>query len=403
MKARIPFRTQVVIGGVPLKVLTWDAERHAYSGAESCSMELALSSSPDLMAMSQEVKGESQKPLELQIFGGYVNPAEIGPPKLDLVFDGIVDSLDGDWNDDTYHIGGRSWAYLLMTAKTTAVYPSTVASEVARTIAAKHGLDFSDGGQRSQVKAGKAYAEAQVLAGRNVTEWDLLATLAQFEGRELFVRGKKLYYLPEQPDGAQPQAILYWGGVPHGVLPWKPGTVTATIERLRATHWAQFSHDIVVTCTSVHPKSGQILSANWDGSRNKTSAQANRLGGQAPAPSVKAKQSKGRQTVRMQAPRIGDREQYRFHFVGLTKNQLDERARAIWLDLSRHEFVCTVGLPGDTRFEVHENYLIQGTGRVIDRQVYRPKSVRLAYGAHEGFAASLTLTSHHVQTAGSLL
>ena len=105
----------------------------------------------------------------------------------------------------------------------------------------------------------------------------------------------------------------------------------------------------------------------------------------------------------MQAPRIGNREQYKFHFVGLTKNQLDERARAIWLDLSRHEFVCTIGLAGDTRYDLHENYLIQGTGRIIDQQVYRPKSVRLAYGAHEGFSASLALTSHHVQSTGSLL
>lgn len=400
---KVPFRTQVVIGGVPLQVLTWDAERHAYSGADSCSMELALSSTPDLMAMSQEVKGDSQKPLELQIYGGYVNPAEIGPPKLDLVFDGIVDSLDGDWNDDAYHIGGRSWAYLLMTAKTTAIYPNTVASEVARTIAARHGLDFSDGGQRSQVKAGKAYAEAHMLAGRNVTEWDLLAHLAQFEGRELFVRGKKLYYLPEQPDGAQPQAVFYWGGVPQGVPPWKPGTVMAPIERLRATHWAQFSHDIVVTCTSVHPKSGQIFKADWDGARNKAAAQSGRLGGRAPVPTARRGRKPARQTAKMQAPRIGEREQYRFHFVGLTKNQLDERARAIWLDLSRHEFVCTVTLAGDTRFDVHETYLIQGTGRVIDRQVYRPKSVRLAYGAHDGFSANLTLTSHHVQTTGSLL
>ncbi len=399
--AKIPFRTQVTIGGVPLKVLTWDSERHAYSGSDSCSIELALSSSPDLMALSQEVKGDSQKPLELQIFGGFVNPAEVGPPALDLVFDGIIDSLEGDWTDDTYYIGGRSWAYLLMTAKTTAVYPNTVASEVAQTIAAKHGLDFSDGGTKSQVKAGKAYADAQVLSGRNVTEWDLLTSLAQFEGRELFVRGKKLYYLPEQPDSAQPQAVLYWGGVPAGVPPWKPGTLTAPIDKLRATHWAQFSHDIIVTCTSVHPKSGQILSANWDGSRNKTAAQGKGLGGLAPAPT--AKRARARQTVRMQAPRIGNREQYKFHFVGLTKNQLDERARAIWLDLSRHEFVCTIGLAGDTRYDLHENYLIQGTGRIIDQQVYRPKSVRLAYGAHEGFSASLALTSHHVQSTGSLL
>lgn len=401
--SKIPFRTQVTIGGIPLKVLTWDAERHAYSGSDSCSMELALSSSPDLMAMSQAIKGDSQKPLELQIFGGYVNPSEYGPPHLDLIFDGIVDSLEGDWNDDTYYIGGRSWAYLLMTAKTTAIYPNTVASEVARAIAVKHGLDFSDGGTRSKVKAGKAYAEAQVLAGRNVTEWDLLTSLAQFEGRELFVRGKKLYYIPELADSAQPQAVLYWGGVPAGNLPWKRGTLTAPIEKLRATHWAQFSHDIVVTCTSIHPKSGQILSANWDGSRNKAATQGNRLGGQAPSPTVQAQRSRSRQTVRMQAPRLGNREQYKFHFVGLTKNQLDERARAIWLDLSRHEFVCTVGLAGDTRLDIHENYLIRGTGRVIDQQVYRPKSVRLAYGAHEGFVANLSLTSHHVQTTGSLL
>lgn len=399
--AQIPFRTQVTIGGIPLKVLTWDAERHAYSGSDSCSMELALSSTPDLMAMSQAIKGTSQKPLELQIFGGYLNPGEYGPPRMDLIFDGIVDSLDGNWNDDTYYIGGRSWAYLLMTAKTTAIYPNTVASEVARAIAAKHGLDFSDGGERSKIKAGKAYAEAQVLAGRNVTEWDLLMSLAQFEGRELFVRGKKLYYLPEQADGAQPQAILYWGGMPAGSSPWKRGTLIAPIEKLRATHWAQFSHDIVVTCTSVHPKSGQILSADWDGSRNKSADQGKRLGGQAPV--TKAKRTRGRQAVRMEAPRLGNREQYKFHFVGLDKHQLDERARAIWMDLSRHEFVCNVALAGDANYDVHQTYLIRGTGRVIDQQVYRPKSVRLSYGAHEGFVAGLTLTSHHVQTTGSLL
>lgn len=400
---QIPFRTQVTIGGVPLKVLSWDAERHAYSGSDSCSLQLALSSTPDLMALSQELKGGTQKPLELQIFGGYVNPGVFGPPKLDLIFDGIVDSLEADWNDDTYYLGGRSWAYLLLTAKTTAVYPNTIASEVARTIAAKHGLDFSDGGVRSQVKAGKAYAAAQVLAGRNVTEWDLLASLAQFEGRELFVRGKKLYYLPEQADGAQPQAVFYWGGIPAGSLPWKAGTVTAPIEKLRATHWAQFSHDIVVTCTSLHPKSGQILTADWDGARNKAATQGARLGGPAPKPTAKSRRAPGRQTVRLQAPRLGDREQYKFHFIGLSKNQLDERARAIWMDLSRHEFVCTVGLAGDTRYDVHENFLIRGTGRVIDHQVYRPKSVHLAYGSHQGFNASLTLTSHHVQTTGSLL
>ena len=99
----------------------------------------------------------------------------------------------------TVEIDGRDLTARLLDARTQETFSNQTASQIAETLAARHGL--TPNVTATQTLAGRYYAadHDRLTLGqfsRATTEWDLLTFLAAREGFEAYVSGQTLTFAP---------------------------------------------------------------------------------------------------------------------------------------------------------------------------------------------------------------
>ena len=121
---------------------------------------------------------------------------------------GRPDTLQLDPIGGTLSIEGRDLASLLIEAPLSETFANRTASDIAATLAARHGLRPMIFATQATVGRADAAGRGQLALNqfaRCTTEWDLLATLARAEGFDLFVSGNALHFAP--PARTAPVAI----------------------------------------------------------------------------------------------------------------------------------------------------------------------------------------------------
>ena len=341
---------------------------------------------PGLISLQVSLTGERRPGSFQATFALYADPSNFGliywmtPPKpftfeffLQLnsgtptsLFVGDVDDVDVAMEEGVVTLKGRDLAARLVEAKTAESFRNQTVSEVAATLAARHGLK-TDLLQTSM----PVYRFWQIdhtleTSGHHhdsTNEWALLAKLAKHEGLDLYVARYTLTL----------QKPLQKGNP--GVTPWQATFVPPTAQ------------------TGLTVPVANVIGLNMK--RSLTVAKNVKV-------TVKSFGSKSGTSVVRTAQRQDsekgkrDKEQAQEFIVvrpNLTGDQALQLAQSTLQDITRHERVINFMAPGDTALTPWSLLELGGTNTSYD-QVYYPQKVTYHIDVKRGFEMSVEAKNH---------
>ena len=256
---------------------------------------------------------------------------------------GEADTIRMDVLNRTVEIDGRDLTARLLDARTQETFSNQTASEIAETLAARHGLTPNI--TSTSTLAGRYYSsEHDRLSlgqfSRTTTEWDLLTFLAAREGFEAFVSGRTLTFAPlgstSEIQAIGPELCL----------------------SLNLEHALTLARDIEVTVKSWNTRQQSSFSQTA-----KSTGQSR--GGGAP------------QRIVVVRP-------------NLTPSDALRLATRILTDLSAHERIVHAELPGELALTPRTQVQLTGTGTDFDQLYYVAELDRHLSVVH-GFTERLRL------------
>jgi len=267
---------------------------------------------------------------------------------------GEIDTASIDPLQRTIEIDGRDLTARLLDARTQQTYANQTASEIANTLAARHGLTPAI--TATTTLAGRYYGAEhdRITLGqfsRALTEWDLLTFLAAREGFDVFVQGQTLVFQP--PATAMPPFLL-------GVA----DCLALVLDRALT-----LARDIEVTVKSWNTRHQAAFT----------------------------------QTARSSAPggrRTGPPQHIVVVRPNLAADEALQLAQRILADLSRHERVVRVELPGELSLMSRSQVTLVGTGTDFD-QTYFVAELDRHFSLDHGFTQRLRLKNSSPASAGT--
>src|SRR6218665_3852459 len=130
----------------------------------------------------------SQRSMEIEVFTGFPkDPQYYSEKDLDRLILGRVDELTPDFPMGTLELSGRDNTALFIDTKTSEHFANKTASQIAQTLAERHGLNAVV--TPTTRMSGSFYNSDFVDTTQQQSEWDLLSYLANVEGFDLYVSG----------------------------------------------------------------------------------------------------------------------------------------------------------------------------------------------------------------------
>ena len=256
---------------------------------------------------------------------------------------GEADSIRMDVIDRSIEVEGRDLTARLLDARTQETFSNQTASEIATTLATRHGL--TPDVTATSTLAGRYYSTEhdRITLGqfsRAITEWDLLAFLAAREGLEVHVSGQTLRFGP--------------AGGTHAAAKLTPGSCIS----LQLEQALTLARDLEVTVKS------------WNSRQQKAFSQTARSSGRG---------SRGSQVQRIVVLR-----------PNLAPNDALQLAQRILADLSLHERIVHAELPGELSLTAGSQIELAGTGTDFDRD-YVIAELDRHFSRTNGFTQQLRL------------
>ena len=282
--------------------------------------------------------------------GSLIQPGTILDIQLGLggaatsILQGEADTVRIDVLNGTVEIDGRDLTSRLLDARTQETFSNQTASEIAGTLASRHGLHPNI--TATTTLAGRYYSSEhdRITLGqfsRTTTEWDLLTFLAAREGFEAYVSGQTLTFAPLQD--ATPTLTI------------TPGLCLS----LNLEHALTLARDIEVTVKSWNTRQQTAFTQTA-----RSTGQPRRSGGQP-------------QKIMVVRP-------------NLSPNDALQLAGRILADLSAHERLVHAELPGELHLTPRTNVLLSGTGTDFD-QLYYVAELERHFSLEHGFTERLRL------------
>jgi phage protein D len=268
---------------------------------------------------------------------------------------GPVDEITLDLVDGTAHLTGRDFTALFIDTLSAETFSNNTASEIAQTLAIRHGL--TPVVTPTTTPIGRYYQEGHDISSlhqstKTVTEWDLLSSLAEVEGFDLYVQDSSLFFAPPLADTLP------------AVWQWMPGgTAATTLTTLQMERSLALARDIVVTVQSWNSRQAQMITQTVRASANA-------------AVSARATTTAASATT------------YVLLRPNLTPQQAMNLATQTLSDLSRHERVLTVTMPGELTLAPRSLVLLQGTNTEFD-QTYAVDEITRRISMRDGFVQSV--------------
>ncbi|MYM89548.1 hypothetical protein GTP91_20515 [Rugamonas sp. FT82W] len=340
-------RGMVYANGVALSgVHSFEVENNAFFQADTFRLTLLISAQPAGRGLDFWSR---QEQLELEFLLGFpADPDNVGKSGLGSFLLGYADAIDVDLDANTLVLTGRDFSSKLIDVKRTKVFSSgtLVASDVVRQIAQAQGL--TPVVTPTTVAAGGYYQIVKALVASDVSYWDIVTKLAQYEGYQVYVRGRELHFEPRAAKGADPY-----------VLRWQAdgGAAWSNAMQLSFKRDLSLAKDLRVKVLSFHSKTNQAVSEVAERKR-VTDGAAVAFG--------------------------GEPQEYVRTFPNLDASQAQAKAKAILQELSAHEMGLTAELPGDVLLMPTSLIQVTGTGSAFD-QTYYAASVTRRYSSEDGF------------------
>ena len=251
---------------------------------------------------------------------------------------GEADRVGFDVVEGVVEVDGRDLSALMLDSRVDETFANRTSGEIVQVIAARHGLvvDIAAAGG----VAGRYYQsdhERVALGqfGRSMTEWDLVAGLAQREGFSVSMVGETLRFGPIEDSGA---AVL----------------TPADCESLHMEHVMPMQRSIEVTVRSWAQQDGTAVSRTARGG--------------------------------------GSGRAWTHHVTrpNLPAEEAQTLAERILADLVRQERRVEVRMPGELGISVRGRVLLQGTGTAWDR-AYAVSEVNRRIDVRGGFMQTLVM------------
>jgi phage protein D len=268
---------------------------------------------------------------------------------------GPVDDVAIDMSDGTAELTGRDLSAVLIDTLSAETFSNNTASEIAQTLALRHGL--TPDVTATSTPVGRYYQDGYALSSlyqssTTVTEWDLLCMLAQTEGYDLLVQNQNLIFAP--PLAATLPAVWYW----------QPGgTQNSTMMSLRLERSLALARDIIVTVQSWNSRQQSMVTQTVRSSANALAASPTR-------------------NAQPQATT----------YVVVRPNLSAQDALALatqtLADLSRHERVVTAQMPGELELAPRSQVSLQGTQTEFD-QTYVVDEIIRRVSMQNGFVQTV--------------
>lgn len=278
---------------------------------------------------------------------------------------GEVDSVDLDVASGLLGLAGRDFTAALIEARTMETFQNQTASQIAQTIATRHGLSAVV--TPTTALAGVFYQQDHIRLSlgefaRARTEWDILTYLAQHEGYDVWVQGTTLHFQPQPSPGTADFAVTLTRG--------PGGSLDANVEHLRCLRALTLAKDIEVEVRS------------WNSRRQYGFTKSARAIGAKVAAVQPASNQVGTTTQR-----------YVFVRPNLTEDQALQLAQQMLEQLGRQERNVEIVMPGETSLSPRSQVAIVGTGSSFD-QGYWVDSIERHIDMHSGFRQTLRLKNH---------
>jgi phage protein D len=360
-EARQPRGLVKVSGAVVPGWIEFDVDNNVFFHADTFRCSFALSALP---AEYGPAWWASQSTIYVELFAGFPSdPENFTAADLDSFIYGRVDEVTYDPAGTTIEVTGRDLTAAFIDAKTYEQFVNQTASQIAATLAQRHGL--TPVVTTTSTKAGTYYEIENRRIPLDRTEWDLLTWLAHEEGFVVYVKGKELHFEPQ----ADPDSAKY-------ALRWVPPALDGSQltpefngKRLVCSRNLTLANDIVVYVRSWNTKQKKGFTVKAQATHAKT---ATGRGRQQPA---------------------GAAQVYSYVRPGLTKEQAQKVANAKLVELSAHEMKISAELPGDNLLAMGMLIDLSGTGTAFD-QAYYPDSIVRAMSVRDGYTMRVTAKNH---------
>ena len=238
---------------------------------------------------------------------------------------GAVDFVDIDPVANVVHIEGRDRSAALIEARTQEVFANRTSSEIATLLAERHGLIPLV--KPTATPVGRYYQNEHDSItldqfSRSTTEWDLLAFLARQESFDVFVQGSNLYFQPATA-GRDNMAYL----------------AASDLIDLRLMRSLTLARDIQVSVKS------------WNSNRNSAFVEEARAACGAAGDGLPV-------------------QRYVFVRPNLSSSDALRLAHLKLAELTRHERIVEMTMPGDLTLTPRSVIALRGTGSDFDQAYY---------------------------------
>lgn len=316
-----------IIGGIRIEVVS-----NNHYAADRFNGEVSLSIDPAFGLGWWEAQTDIRLEVQMALMADNTQQ-----PAWQSILIGIVDHLQFDVTTQCVRFDGRDLSSLLIEAKTQETFANQTSSEIIQTLASRHGLQ-ADVTPTSTLVGQYYQLDHDRITNDNLShqtnEWDLATWLAQEEEYDLWVNGNTIFFHPPTANTDPPFQIVYQP-------PANGQIATLNVERLTLERSLTLAKDIQVTVKSTNLRTGsayiRIVKAQ---------------GAKSPGATKSATQS------------------YVFTRPGLTPDQALKLGNAKLAELTQHERVVSVEMPGELSLTARSKVQISGTNSGFDQMFY---------------------------------
>lgn len=331
--------------------LEWEVNNNNFASADTFRISFALGGLP---AQFNANWWAAQQSITLEILAGFPkNPSSVNFEELSSLIVGKVDGIEVNMASNTLEAHGRDLTSLLIDTKVTEKYQNQNSSDIAISLAKRHGLTPSVTPTGPKEYVGGFYEIDAVTHSYQQTEWDMLNRLARLERFVVYVSGTTLYFGPLV--SKQPPYALNWvqpDANANGGYSMFNGMSLSLSRNLTV------ANGIVVEVLSRHIKTNKSYTATYPKQPNVCTPEQ----------------------VGTPAPKL-----YSFNAPATYyPDQVDKMAEAMYHELIRHEMNLSAELPADNVMAAGMQIQLTGTGLDFD-QLYWADSVVRRMSMHEGY------------------
>ncbi|MBA4710565.1 type IV secretion protein Rhs [Aquitalea magnusonii] len=349
-----------LLAGTEVPFVLFDVDNNSFGAADTFSVTFAVSALPasfsllkwwaDQTSIEVEIHVEitaSGQTSKAQLIVGDVDTWHFNPARMEVVAE------------------GRDFTGRLIDAKSAGEsFKNYTSSEIASMLAKRHGL--TPVVTATTGKFGEFYQIDSTHLSGEQSEWEILTTLAGFEGMQVYVSGNELHFEPQADPAQSDQYLIQW--TPPGDKPYPQANVADDLQFERALTIAKGITVQVLSWHSRHKKTVPTIASYPKNAKSVTP------GGSTPKTQT-----------------------YRIIRNGLTPAQAMDMAEKIYRQIIQHEMKVSGSMPGDNLLTPQTIIRVEGTNSPFD-QLYYCDSVRRSLSVDEGYRMSFTAKNHNPNT-----